>query len=50
MDQPKCSQVRVHVKLDEKLADDEQMPLWACRGKVDSTGRSFCLAGRKASR
>ena len=49
MDQPKSSQVPVHVKLEEKLADDEQMPLWARRGIVDSTGRSFCLAGRKAS-
>ena len=35
MDQPKSSQVPVHVKLEEKLADDEEMPLWACRGIVD---------------
>ena len=49
MDQPKSSQVGVHVKPEEKYADDEQMLLWAYRGIVDSTGSSFCLAGRKAS-
>ena len=49
MDQPKNSQVRVHVKPEEKYADDKQMPLWAYRGIVDSTFRSVCLAGRKAS-
>ena len=50
MDQHMSSQVSAQVKPKGKKnwQADKQVPVWVCRRVVESTGRSFCFAGRKA--